>query len=801
MKISLVEQKWRRVVALVAALVVVTLFVLFPSMLMSTVIPFPVAPVIALTGLASLLFIVEKAPFVLRLGAKLLLFCAAVFMLFYLTELTSGGTFGRGSADVFMFLLLLAAGVVLYAVTGSLPWAVRLLTVVVTAYSAVNYFVLQFKGTPLIPADVFSLTTALGVLPNYAGIFSAPLAELLLIVLSLFFMAPKLALPSLELRPKILVRAGVGILAAVFLVSTVNLEYFRVHTYTPHFWDQNVSLKENGAALNFVANLAYSQTRRPDDYSLESVANIAGRYPSDTTDSAEVKPDIVLVMGEGWSDMAPQETARTNIPVTPFLDSLGTKGNGLYRDLMVSSYGGGTSYSEFQVLTGANATYGIHQAPFQFNVSDAVPNITSVLKQLGYDTTAMHTGSADAWGRDKAFPLLGFDRFCEAEDIKTPESTYSRYYLSDKNLYDKALSVLDSGDAPQFVYAITIQTHGGFIDQDYESPIKIESPSGDYPMAEQYLGLMHESDADFEDFIAALEQRERPTIVLAYGDHRPALEEDYVNKITVGQADVWRNQTFYVMWANYQLPQTTESTAPVVGLNYLGPKLMEAAQLPLTGYQKFLLEGAEHYPAISYSVYYDAKGNLHPNEQMSDWSYYNDQAVMQYNLVYDQENRADNFFKMAQTDAEKDKGSGKATVLKTGTRYQVAATTAKDDNAHPKAYTNGSLTVNRGLQAQGDKMDCAFFVDYQAGVQAQVKLTMGVTDAAGKDQAFTPYELTVKDKHSDKSQRFTIEANHQEIVLDGFVVGEDNTLQLELGMNPFPDPKATQVSLEGIQVN
>lgn len=648
------------------------LFGLFPGAFSGSLSGFPapfcyLLPAFVVAAICCLLLDVSNGPLPVRLVLKVVALLACLFLMLYVIEVLSGGQpfiLVRYEYKSFFFglALLLCILSIAYAATGRLHWALRITAGLLMLYGVINYFTLTFRGTPFIPLDIFSAGTALNVLPNYTFTFTQPLAEAVLVFAGIFLVSFKVKLPDgllrcqppdrSKLRPAWLARVGAFGLSVVFLLSTVGTSFI-TSRFGPDYWDQRITAQTHGSFVNFVANIPDLFTSPPDGYNLQTVQDIAARYTSDSVTDAQVKPDVILVLGESWGDLTPNGYVETNEPVLPFLSSFRNRDDGIYRDLIASTYGGGTSRSEFSILTGANVEYGMQQAPFQFNVREAIPNLTESFKAMGYGTAALHTGDASAWGRDKAFPLLGFDAYYEADDIRTEESRMVRQYLSDEDLYRKTLELLDAADAPQFLYTITIQTHGGFTNPNYQSPITIEDPPGEFPMTEQYLGLMHESDADFAWFISELEKRERPTLVLAYGDHLPLVDDSYTQQVMKPSNPFPDNgammdfQTFYVMWANYELPQAVRQLPQYLSLNYLNPYLMVAAGLPLTGYQKFLLEGASEYPVSSIAGFIDSQGNFLPKADAKSLPMYAEQAVMQYNLVEDRDNLVEDFFRLS----------------------------------------------------------------------------------------------------------------------------------------------------------
>lgn len=70
--------------------------------------------------------------------------------------------------------------------------------------------------------------------------------------------------------------------------------------------------------------------------------------------------------------------------------------------------------------------------------------------------------------------------------------------------------------------------------------------------------------------------------------------------------------TPFVLWANYEADFSDFESGMTLSANYLGPLLVQAAGLPMTGMQKFLWQMQEEYPVVSNVGLMAAGRNFHP---------------------------------------------------------------------------------------------------------------------------------------------------------------------------------------------
>ena len=141
---------------------------------------------------------------------------------------------------------------------------------------------------------------------------------------------------------------------------------------------------------------------------------------------------------------------------------------------------------------------------------------------------------------------------------------------------------------------------------------------------------------------------DEPTIIVMFGDHQPPISNDFYNtlfgkdtdKLSVVKKADWYS-TPYVIWANYDI----EEKELDMSANYLSSYVMNIAGNKLTGYNKYLLELQKELPVISAVCYKDKDGNVYANDEKSKYSeLLHTYRMLQYNQLFDEEGRLDEFF-------------------------------------------------------------------------------------------------------------------------------------------------------------
>ena len=84
-------------------------------------------------------------------------------------------------------------------------------------------------------------------------------------------------------------------------------------------------------------------------------------------------------------------------------------------------------------------------------------------------------------------------------------------------------------DKPLFLFNVTIQNHGAYTVKDYPAEIRLMDQPGVYPMAEQYLTLVHKTEDQFLRLTEYFSQQDEPVLILMFGDHQPSVEPAFLD--------------------------------------------------------------------------------------------------------------------------------------------------------------------------------------------------------------------------------------------------------------------------------
>ncbi len=575
-------------------------------------------------------------------------------LLFYITALMTYNPFvrTRWRAQILNLLLFEAFVWLLLAITGSAVIALRTETILGIALSIANYYVISFRGSPVVPWDLMSLGTAASVAGSYD--YTLPPRQIALILLMLFLAFTECYAKIHISRKKILLRAGsavisIACMAGIGWMVQDDAMVSELQLY-PFLFTPTVMYERNGFAVTFLMDMQYLKVEKPEGYSVEKAKellenedgldwtasdqrNNVGKEFANQKETTGQLPNVIVIMDEAFSDLGvlSDEALTVNEDYMPFIHSLqqGAE-NAQTGYLNVSVKGGNTANTEFEFLTGDTMAFlPAGSIPYQQYITKDTPSIASYLKSLGYETYAMHPYYASGWNRDKIYPLLGFDSFYSSTDFYG--STYERGYIDDSSCVDKIIETYEKKDAgtPAFIFNVTMQNHSPYTDgyQNLQGNVTVDGTVS--AQLSEYLTLVKLSDAALEKLIDYFEAQDEPTVIVFFGDHQPtdAVVEPIWNLEGKSSSDLTeeenqlRYKVPYVIWANYDIDEAVNQESSA---NYLGAQMMEAAGIPLSDYQNYLLEQKKEMPLIS---------TQHTEAEGSDaWLNY---QTLQYYLLFD----------------------------------------------------------------------------------------------------------------------------------------------------------------------
>lgn len=538
--------------------------------------------------------------------------------------------------------LLCASIVVSFFLVMTASWrpAVNLTICALALLIGLNLIVFAFRGKELVIGDIRAAKTALSVVGQY----KFRMTKRFLLLCSCFALAifSQFAVPVLPDKKRKAIRTRISALLGTLIMMLIL--HFGSAGITVVSWGFE-GTTFNGYLLNFYLGVCDASIKAPDYYAPETVEMYEKAYRADDTQTQN-KPNIIVIMDEAFSDLNIYgQELTTNIPSTPFIDSLTE--NTVKGYALTSIYGGKTVNSEFEFLTGHSMAFlPSDSVPYQHYIYNDAYSLAWLLKSYGYSPYGTHPYHASGWSRSTVYPYLGLGDFSFLTDY--PQEKLLRTFVSDQEMFEYVLDHLyeERDGQPLFLMGITMQNHGGYQYEgdDFTETVYLTGLSREYPAADQYLSLLNETDRAVEYLLSELQDYSEDTIVVFFGDHQPNLGMEIVEELHGGPLDTLDERMLqytvpFFIWANYDIE---EAVVPCTSLNYLSRYVLECAGLELPAYYRILKDIEETIPAINAYGYYSREKSRYVTFDEAEGR----EAEMlemyeniQYNNLFDKENR------------------------------------------------------------------------------------------------------------------------------------------------------------------
>ena len=517
---------------------------------------------------------------------------------------------------VFVYLLLL--------LLSKKIWLANLLAVALSVtVGLVNRFKFSSTGDYFYPWDIQQAGN-LGELTKFTAVYLT-LAAVIVIIGGFCLVAVSFFLKT-ELPFRFLPRAMAFFAIAIFLstsVSTPKKAENIINSFGIYFEDtalQTSNYEANGFTGAFTVNLLSANVSIPKGYNKEAISEIFANFDGKEADENFASPDIILILSESYWD--PRLIKGSTYSENPFenFDSITQKEGVISGRMFQTGFGGGTVRPEFEILTGLTTdSLPAGSVPWRYIEEDTESYITT-LRDMGYETYAVHPYYSRFYDRTRAYPLIGIDNLYFAEELEKIEAVDAEYksvrsYVSDDS-FEKYIEYFlenDRTDAPRFIFGISMENHQAYLNK-YEDPTMDVSCEG---LSEESLNILanfangvRNADIALGKLIEYIEKREKPTVLIYFGDHLPSLGANYAAYLESGTiGDIYNRtkeeyefmqSTPFLIYSNYGFSGASESLHEGKDNNITSYNLMNSVfdliGAPKTRLGEFLTDYAETIP-------------------------------------------------------------------------------------------------------------------------------------------------------------------------------------------------------------
>lgn len=565
---------------------------------------------------------------------------------------------------ILSFVVIYAIYILVYNLIGKVFLSMVLTSCTLVILCIVNYLKLIFRGDPLYPSDFTQITHMQSVIPMVMDYFSwsyifVIIVSIVACIVAGIYMRRYIQNVKIHLGIRALLVVGSIFVLYAYgnFANTFMNKVFQKSGVDFVLWNQNENYASNGFVLGFISNLDTTVMEKPKNYSKENMLQIANdikkQYSGNIgNQKKKEKPNIIFVMSESFWD--PTKVTNLSFSEDPVPNLHHYIENFLGGQTISPTFGGNTANVEFEALTSYSMSLlKPGSIPYQQVITNKkeVPSIPTALKKEGYYTSAIHSFGRTFFKRDDVYKVLGFDKF-NAED--TMENVdIDGDYISDLAMSKEIIAELEEQKQPTFIHAVTMQNHFPFTEGRFgENLIEISGLENEESKGEleTYTEGLRRSDEALQYLIEQLDNLDRPTLLVFFGDHLPSLgtnksfykENGYITNEKTPSERLAMAQTPLLMYANFDMPNDNIGLVSPIHFSNL---IFDYAGLNKSLFYQFLSELYKEIPVLRDELKVDKNGEVindltkKQNEMLEQYK------MLQYDLLVGNQYSKDILFK------------------------------------------------------------------------------------------------------------------------------------------------------------
>lgn len=555
---------------------------------------------------------------------------------------------------LFVFLINLSCVVllnhVLMLLVRNTKISLMISSFLVFMWSVINYYTIQFHGSPLYLSELINAKTAAAVFTSYK--YRVSFVVLIIIVLFAACIALTLYCHNGVVSGQIRFKYHL-VISILSLVIAGGGSYAIINTVYAGWmpWDHVIEIMGFNVSLINDTFASLHPVSKPDGYNDEYIRNLQIGTDDSKEYDTDHDVDIILILNESFYDLNYYSDLVTDID---YMDSFNDIEGASYGYAICPTIGGGTNTSEFELLTSKSMYLLSRPAPFTYLRSNIISrSVINYLESIGYQTTGMHCETATNYSRNTAYPAAGFDNvYLGRENFSYYNSYGNRKWLDEDNYKDLIDHYDIDSEAPQFMYLLTFQNHGGWEQNDGSlDTVHLITDCGSMSDGiNEYLSSIKLSAEAFSELTEYFSEIDRDVVICMVGDHAPPFVNDLTERsdLDVQNSSINKRAVPYVIWSNFGAQY--DGYTDYASMTDLVPMVLSASGLPLSPFYSMVLKLHESLPIrTKEGIYVDRDFN--EGSYSSDSEYYGELSeyyYLEYNSMLDDDIYRSDLFNIAE---------------------------------------------------------------------------------------------------------------------------------------------------------
>lgn len=463
--------------------------------------------------------------------------------------------------------------------------------------------------------------------------------------------------PGNKVERLTLIFTPIILLTLFFVITSKNSLFMAKNVYKSNYEkvmatsDYGKAYYNMGLYQGIIYNHYASNIHKPDNYKKEVAIKLLDEFKN-KENSNWGKPNIVIILSESFSDITNLSDITFNEDVLKNIHYLENQSNALVANTHVSTFGGSSVISEWEILTSSSnnfnpsgyIAYTAYYKDKNEDLIDKSPNIIRLLNDEGYITKYITPWAKESYNSSHVYNMLG-----TKEVIYDLKGKKKGFYLSDEEINKSIISELNKDkETPKLLIYATAENHMPCsIDKfkKYDVSVKESKLSKENTdLLKCYAQGVYDADEALGELYKEINNFDQDTIVIFYGDHLPFvtndsgdnayLESKYFNTKDSNINDLRKYTTKAVIFSNYIYD--FDKTINYVNLNFISAYVFANLNIKNNEYFKYVDSVKSSIPVFSKSYVYE-NNKIIPYKEMSkdDKQVLDNYRNVQYYSFYD----------------------------------------------------------------------------------------------------------------------------------------------------------------------
>ena len=538
-------------------------------------------------------------------------------------------------AFIFILLLFILINLFFTAIFKSTRRTKFILLIIATIFLTINDVKYIIMNNPVMLSDINYLNTSnIGTAGEYLNavvgmwILKVVVKFIIFIFIAILFKKSKLTEIKLNYKLRMILLIIPTILFSILVGNSIKHSDYMIEKIYKYDIEKILKIEnfsflyyEQGLYQGIMFNKYSSNIFTPKNYNKDKVKDLLNNTNIESENWKN--PNIVIILSESFSDLTKINDVTFNEDLLSNIHEIEKLDNTIVADTYVSTYGGQSVISEWEILTGASNQFYIpsyiayneyYHNKNNKNIHKS-PHIIHSLKN--HHKVYLTPWPGESYNSKYVYDILGINKtkYNLKGDIKG-------LYLADYEINKSIINELSKHtDKPKLLIYATGEGHMPCSENKFDKyDVSIKNTSlndEDTKLIKCYAQGVYDADKELGNLFKQINEINEDTIVIFFGDHHPYItnskgENIYLNLSYFNTGDKNRDNlrkftTKSVIFSNYI--DKMDKSIKYINLNYLSAYVYAHLNIIDKDFYNFVNNTRKEIPVFSRNYIYDPVGD------------------------------------------------------------------------------------------------------------------------------------------------------------------------------------------------